>query len=257
MTGEYHFRTASDLGREQTELLQEMLDEPTHRLVEPAARPGARCLEIGAGSGSIARWLAERGASVVAVDLDTEHLTGLPGVTVLQHDINDGVPPGGPFDLIHARAVLMHLQRREHVLRELAGALAPGGMLALGEVALHNPPRVLAAPEPGDVEVFLRVLGQAKEAFSGANGMSFDWGFEVDGHLAAGLADVRSRLFSEPLVGGSTQGRYVHNLAVQLSPGLLARGAAEADLDRFCSLFLDPGFRCWYLQFVFSSGVRN
>src|SRR3954453_13315159 len=36
--------------------------------------PGARCLEIGAGGGSVARWLAARvgpGGHVVAVDLDT------------------------------------------------------------------------------------------------------------------------------------------------------------------------------------------
>ncbi|GAB3671179.1 class I SAM-dependent methyltransferase [Saccharopolyspora tripterygii] len=257
MTREYHFRTTTDLGREQTELLQEMLDERTRKLIEPAVRPGARCLEIGAGSGSVARWLAGRGASVVAVDLDTEQLTDLRDVAVLRHDINEGVPPGGPFDLIHARTVLMHLQRREQVLAELVAALAPGGMLALGEVCLHDPLRLLAIPEPGDAELFHRVLGMAREAFTGPNGMALDWGLEVDGHLAAaGLQEVRSELFGEPLVGGSTLGRYVGNLFQQLSPALAERGCPRSDLDRVAELFVDPRFRAWYLHFVFSRGVK-
>lgn len=258
MTREYHFRTATDLGREQTELLQEMLDERTRQLIESAVRPGARCLEVGAGSGSIARWLAGRGASVVAVDLDTEHLADLRDAEVLRHDINDGVPPGGPFDLIHARNVLMHLQRREQILGELAAALTPGGMLALGEVCLHDPPRLLTVPEPGDAEVFQRVLAIAVEAFTGSNGMALDWGIQMDGHLAGtGLREVESQSFGEPVVGGSTLSRYVRNLFLQLAPALAERGCAETDLDRFSGLFLDPRFRCWYLHFVFSRGVRT
>ena len=40
-------------------------------------------------------------------------------------------PPGGPFDLIHARLVLVHLPGRDDVVAALAGALRPGGWLVL------------------------------------------------------------------------------------------------------------------------------
>ena len=56
--------------------------------------PGTRCLEVGAGGGSVAFWLAEQvGQSgvVVATDLETDFLeseaSSHPGMEVLRHDI--------------------------------------------------------------------------------------------------------------------------------------------------------------------------
>ena len=54
--------------------------------------PDVRCLEVGGGRGSIARWLcqdvAPRG-QVTATDLDTGFLSelSLPNLTVLRHDV--------------------------------------------------------------------------------------------------------------------------------------------------------------------------
>ena len=52
-------------------------------------RPGWRCLEIGAGRGSMATWLAERvgpAGQVVATDIDTRYLErlDLPNLHVVQ-----------------------------------------------------------------------------------------------------------------------------------------------------------------------------
>ena len=56
--------------------------------------PGTRCLEIGAGGGSVAFWLSEQVApngTVVATDLETDFLeseaSGRPCLEVLRHDI--------------------------------------------------------------------------------------------------------------------------------------------------------------------------
>src|SRR5262249_59121507 len=75
---------------------------------------GWGCLEVGAGAGSVVRWLSARvGASgrVVAIDLDTkliDHLSG-PTVDVRQEDLMSSDLPAG-FDLVHCRLVLGHLQ---------------------------------------------------------------------------------------------------------------------------------------------------
>jgi SAM-dependent methyltransferase len=50
---------------------------------------------------------------------------------VLRHDVAADDPPPGPFDLIHARLVLVHLPGRDRVLASLAGALRPGGWLVV------------------------------------------------------------------------------------------------------------------------------
>ena len=53
--------TGTDLGREQLECLELLLDaRTTATIAATGLRRGQRCLEIGAGTGSIARWMADR-----------------------------------------------------------------------------------------------------------------------------------------------------------------------------------------------------
>jgi SAM-dependent methyltransferase len=47
--------------------------------------------------------------------------------------VADGVP-GGPYDLIHTRMLLMHLPARDKLLKELVSALRPGGWLLAEEL---------------------------------------------------------------------------------------------------------------------------
>src|SRR5215471_14048260 len=100
--------------------------------------PGWRCLEIGGGAGSVARWLAAAigpAGRLVVTDLDTRFLEDLRSerVEVLRHDIRTD-PIDGPFDLIHARAVLEYLASRGEIVPRLVAALRPGGVLLLEDV---------------------------------------------------------------------------------------------------------------------------
>ena len=109
----------------------------TRRLDMIGVGPGWRCLEIGAGRGSIARWLSARVAPdgrVVAADLDCRFLTGMPeNVEVRTLDIrNDDVEPDA-FDLVHCRALLMHLPDPALALGRMVAALRPGGVLLVEE----------------------------------------------------------------------------------------------------------------------------
>src|SRR6266508_2554235 len=88
---------------------------------------GARCLEAGAGGSHLPVWLAERVGPtglVIATDLQPQHIPHHTRVQVLRHDLRTGQVPGGPFDIIHARLVLIHLRERLRVLAELAAQLA-------------------------------------------------------------------------------------------------------------------------------------
>src|SRR6478609_6408021 len=79
---------------------------------------GWACLEVGAGNGSLARWLAERvgpTGRVVATDVDDRFVEvgDAPQLTFRMHDITSGPPEDGAFDVAHARAVLEHIPKRD------------------------------------------------------------------------------------------------------------------------------------------------
>ena len=94
---------------------------------------GWRCLEVGAGGGSLVQWMAGRGATVTAIDIDTRFLEQLAGDTVelRRMDIRTDELPQREFDLVHARLVLEHLTERRSILDRLAAALRPGGWLVI------------------------------------------------------------------------------------------------------------------------------
>src|SRR6516165_5209763 len=89
---------AADEAR-RLELFQQRLDPLTIRRIERLGiAPGAACLEIGGGRGSVARWLAERvgpAGRVTATDLQPDFLRelGLPNLEVRRHDIRSDTFP--------------------------------------------------------------------------------------------------------------------------------------------------------------------
>ena len=101
-------------------------------------QPGWRCLEVGAGRGSMAVWLAQRvgpSGHVVATDVDVGYLEqlDLPNLEVVQHNIlEDPLELLGPgsFDVVCSRLLLFHLVgRQEKVIARMARCLRPGGWL--------------------------------------------------------------------------------------------------------------------------------
>ena len=136
---EYAFpHSAKDESR-RLELLEHRLDPLTKRRIQRAGvGEGARCLEIGGGRGSITRWLSDvvgPAGRVVATDLQIGLLSEIdaPNVEVVRHDIRTGTFPAGSFDLIHTRAVLMHISPSVDLLHRMVTWLAPGGWVVLEE----------------------------------------------------------------------------------------------------------------------------
>ena len=120
--------------------LQSLHDASTIRHLERlGVGPGWRCAELGAGAGSVARWLADgvgESGSVTAIDRDTSLLKELgrrPNVTVVEGDLMTMPLGSSCFDLVHSRSVLRHLEDPDSVLERVVPALAPGGVVYFEE----------------------------------------------------------------------------------------------------------------------------
>ena len=140
MMNEYVLRAAEAPDAEQARLalIQGYQDPLTIQVLrELPVAAGWRCLDVGAGGGSISRWIAGEvgpSGSVLATDLDISGLAGVPNMTVQRHDIRADPLPDKAFDLVHTRLVLQHLPERAAVLDRLIAATRPGGHLVVGDI---------------------------------------------------------------------------------------------------------------------------
>lgn len=247
----------ADLGEEhrRLRLIEDAYDSFTVRQLERlGVGAGWRCLEVGAGAGSIAAWLARRAgaANVVATELRPEHLAAVAdlGVRVVRHDVVADPPPGDGFDLIHARAVLEHLPARDAVVERLASWLAPGGWL-LVEVS-SVAPAMAASP------VLQRVGEALMELLASTVGTDFTWARRLPLPLErAGLTDVSAELASPPVRGGSPLATVLGATLRGLGPALAAAGRVEeGDVQEVLRLYADPSFVDWSTGAVAASGRR-
>ncbi len=206
---------------------------------------GWRCLEVGAGSGSLAAWLCERvgpSGAVVATDTRVDLLAALarPSLTVLEHDVAADPLEEAAFDLVHARDVLVHVPGRDDALRSLARAVRPGGWLVLEEpdVATDGADPDVPASER---ELYERV-SRAIFACLRERGLDPEYGRRLFARLRAlGFEDVRAigRVFSFAAGDESP-----HELAFpDVAPLVVESGAAtRVELERFFALQTTPGF---------------
>jgi SAM-dependent methyltransferase len=120
-------------------LLEDLYDPATRRHLDAlGVGPGWRCLEVGAGRGSIAGYLSDRvgpAGYVLATDVDTGAFAAprAPNLELCTHDIGADAVPEAAFDLVHARAVLGVAPVT--ALQRMAAALKPGGWLLLEQMS--------------------------------------------------------------------------------------------------------------------------
>jgi 2-polyprenyl-3-methyl-5-hydroxy-6-metoxy-1,4-benzoquinol methylase len=115
--------------------LSRFMDELSRaRISEFVVGTNARCLEIGPGTGSMSRWMAEHGCSVLAIDVSDRFFAGITHerIELRVGDVRDSEIESG-FDLIFVRLLLHHLPERREVVKKLAGLLRPGGTLVAEE----------------------------------------------------------------------------------------------------------------------------
>ncbi|MEU2395682.1 class I SAM-dependent methyltransferase [Streptomyces sp. NPDC007369] len=210
------------------------------RLRSLGVGPGWRCLDAGAGTGTVARWLAEEAGAdeVVALDRDTSRLVPFAGrrLRVREADLTRlaAEPDLGTFDLVHARFVLMHLPERRDLVRLLAERLNPGGCLVLSDAA--------DVPDPADPNsAYRRTLDAMWRTLSETIGTDIA-AVRAHPHVlrAAGLEGVAAELVCPPLTPGAPLAAFWCETWERMRPDLLAGRIDAATLDEALAYLASP-----------------
>jgi len=246
----YAFDNAWHQARQRLAAIEAIYDPGTIRHLEArGVGEGWRCLEVGAGGGSIADWLCRRvgpSGQVLATDIDTRFLDALDqaNLEVRRHDIVAEELEAGQFDLVHARLLATNLpvDAQERALRRMAAALRPGGWLLVEEFDFisSTPTQAVAAPA---AELF-RKMQDACLRLLAARGVDPECGRRLADQLRAhGLTEVEAegRVF---VWRGGSPGVAGWRLTVeQLQLAFLGSGAlTEREITGVLALLGDPNF---------------
>jgi SAM-dependent methyltransferase len=222
--------------RERLAGIERLWDPGSQALLERlGVGAGWRCIEVGAGGGSMVEWLADRVGTVVAADVSARFLEAIdrPNVEVRELDVLAGDLPEGEFDLVYARLVVEHLGRP--ALERMLPALKPGGMLLLedydwaaADVHPHDP-------------LFERVTG-AVLGFMEKAGFDPRFGRRLVSELSeVGLSDVNSEGRVRLIRGGSPETAFYKLSLEALRLPLIDSGAlSEEEIDEALKRTDDP-----------------
>ncbi|WP_371496981.1 methyltransferase domain-containing protein [Kitasatospora sp. NBC_00374] len=196
------------------------------RLLALGARPGLRCLDLGAGTGTVSRWLAEEvGADVLAVDRDPRFVEPYAGprLRTLAADITSADFDPGRFDLVHARFLLMHLPDSRRTIARLAGLLAPGGRLVLSDAIDLT---TAGAPD-SPYRLAMRAMWRGLRESIGTD---VGWTPRYPVRLReAGLTGVGAEVYVPPLTPGAPITAFWLDTWRRVREAMLATGLVDAD----------------------------
>jgi SAM-dependent methyltransferase len=239
----YALDNSWDKAKRRLALLEQYLDPMTKRRIEALkVGEGSRCLEVGAGGGSIATWLSDKVGSegrVVATDINVALLQNLsrPNLEAKQHDILKDNLPEGEFDFAHTRWLLHHLAEPEEAIGRMVAALRPGGWLLLEEVDFFP----VHASDSSDYRDFMTVLVNTVVK---ASGRDCFWARALPSIvMRQGLTEIGGEGDFSLLQGGSPVAEFFTLTAEQMRDRMVASGEIGEDtLDRALKLLASPEF---------------
>lgn len=252
--GQHVFSHEEDTEEERLVALATTFDPASRAAVDSAGfRSDWHCLDVGSGSGTMARWMADRigpEGSVTAIDRDTRYLRARPHprLDVRQVDVTAFEPPEGRFDLVHSRMMVMHVRERDALVRRMATWLKPGGVLVLGDTAELGG-RTSANPA---YRAAIVALSRLLEETVGSDVLQ---GRRYPGLLTAcGLEDVTLSVDLPVVTAGSAIARFWELSIGQTGPRMVADGLIEpSDVAAALEYLRDPATR--ELSFVLCTAV--
>ena len=260
----YMFENASEDGDARLSALERACDPVTiRRLGRLGPMTGWSCLEVGAGSGSIARWLSSQvgiNGRLLVTDIDPRFLQSVPwasdSVELRRHDIVTDDLPSAAFDLIHARHVFVHIPSAEQTLSHLVTALKPGGWLVIEDYD-NVIDRTMLFTDRALAETVERVLNSTWRLFA-KRGSAIAWGRRLTARFRdSGLSDVGGDAEFHCVTGRSAYTQFQRGSFERARAEAVADGlASDADFDTVLALLDDP-YALYYSNPFFAAWGRR
>jgi SAM-dependent methyltransferase len=260
---QYLFDNDARQAGDRFDALGALFDPVTFRhLDDLGIGPGQRCWEVGAGGGSVVRWMADRvGPSgfVWATDLDVRWLeTDLrhPNVRISRHDLMRDDVLEDRFEVVHERLVLVHIPETIRAVERMVSALQPGGWLLVEDFDSEIGDGGFVDAY-SDVATLSRSIALAVRTLLELRGADIALGSKLP-HLlrSAGLTDVRADAY-KGIECGDAPRELIRANVVQVRDQLVERGlVAPDDLDRYIERLQDPSLRLTSPTLVSAWGRR-
>ncbi len=240
--------------------LEEIEDPGTvEELTRIGVDSGWKCLEIGAGAGSIAYWLSERvgKSGVVATDVSPVLLDS-SRCEIWCHDISKDDLPENMFDLIHVRHTLIHISKSRHsdVLNKIVRSLKIGGYVVAEESDLTS----WQPDEDVGKDLQGAFTGGVQSVLSAYSERDMD--IRLGEHLETLIERAGCRLANTSrrqrrVSGGTNEARYQKQTLGQLARSIRETNRAGAEaINFFLDCFEDTGFSYHSRTTVTVSAIR-
>jgi 2-polyprenyl-3-methyl-5-hydroxy-6-metoxy-1,4-benzoquinol methylase len=236
-------------------LMSDLLDPSSEfHLLRVGVATGWRCLEIGAGNGSLSQWLAQRVGStghVIASDIHTDLMNGIVGgnLEVRKFDVVHDEPPDAPYDLVAIRTLLHHLPERRAVVSKMARWLKPGGQLFVQEPDFY-PTWIV---EPPSQNHFWQQFIQ----WAATHQIDYYVGRKIPAWLQTeGLLNIKSEGHAILYNGGSQFAEWWDYGIREVADKLQSEGGvSQATLDEFFTFYRDPTY--WTTTIAFTATIAQ
>lgn len=224
---------------ERLQAIEQVFDPASRRRIQATGITADwRCLEVGAGAGSVTQWMAAivgNNGKVVAVDLDTRFMANiqLPNVEVLDADIRHLPLENHSFDLVHARYVLIHIPDFQVALSRMLNLLKPGGWIVIEEPDFSAARAIVG--EERVCQSMNRVNRAILQMFASRN-MDYALGVKLPAIFQKlGLQQLSVENDAPLSNGGSGVATVMKMSTVQLAEKYIATGeATQEDIEQYC-----------------------
>lgn len=225
-------RTSKDYARHRAGFPESLFDRLARYAV---GLPGQRIVDLGAGTGTLARGFARRGCDVTGIDVAAQQLAQareldqIAGVQVVYHvaPAEDTGLPAASFDVVTA-GQCWHWFDRPRAASEVNRLLRPGGALVIAHYDW--------LPLAGNVVELTEALIEKHNPawrFGGGAGIYPQWFRDV---AEAGFAEIESFTYDEPAIYDHASWRGRVRASAPIGGNLPADDVARFDADLAAAL---------------------
>ena len=245
----------SDEKSRQIELCLVFDNHSIRQLNSLPIQEGWSCVDLGGGTGSVARWLADKVGTtghVQLIDIDTSLSGESDSFEVVKRDVRELQLHKNSFNLIHTRLLLTHLRERKDLLDRLYTWLKPGGYLVIEEMDFAT--GFPLEEETQDGQVVAKLAKALKTAFV-SYGIDIYFGRRVPLLLQdLGMKEIRSEGFVPIGNGGTALSNFQRGSMRHLLPMVSKLGlVSPEEIEKYIELRKDP--RHWVADFSLISTI--